>query len=333
MRPWVMRRSVVRRISEVAFPVLLVACTPVGTESQTTEPVEPAPAVEAAPAVADQPESVAPVRPPVDPSTQPKLEVVARKLDADQRELGLCRFHVRHHAFPAISDDGTTLVAAQTIQSDRVSGETFVELTWLAAEATRVEPIYNHDGAKPWREDDVNCDIAVERVREKVAAFNTELAAHTWRPLEPLDALFSKPGIKAVRELLPGGGEFADLDEVLGSLAGADRPVEVYYHGGHFLARVRDLKVLQKTSRPEWRHSAYNNEFCGEQVLISAIDFDRASRLALVHYNFDAEGGCLCDDPGSFGRIELSPELLAEAELRSTEKFMTAYKLATEEVM
>jgi hypothetical protein len=118
---------------------------------------------------------------------------------------------------------------------------------------------------------------------------------------------------------------------VLAGLRGADRPVEVYYHAEHFMARVRDLKVLQKTPRPKWRHSQYNNEFCGEQVLVSGIEFDRATGLAVVSYNFDSEGGCLCDDPGSFGRIELSAELLAEVEIRSTEKFMTAYARAAKD--
>jgi hypothetical protein len=44
---------------------------------------------------------------------------------------------VQHSAFPAISDDGTTLVAAQTIVFDRVSAEELVELTWLGADTTR----------------------------------------------------------------------------------------------------------------------------------------------------------------------------------------------------
>src|SRR5262245_48523272 len=132
------RRAVMRRIHEVAFPVLLVACAPAGSESQTIQPPEAAPTIATAPPVETAstveapPELVA--RPPVDPSTQPKLEVVPRKLDGDQRDLGYCRFQVQLHAFPAISDDGTTLVAAQNIEI--FPKDVYVELTWLGADGT-----------------------------------------------------------------------------------------------------------------------------------------------------------------------------------------------------
>jgi hypothetical protein len=313
-----------RRICEVAFPVLLVACTPVGAESQTREPVEAA-AASADPA-AQWIDLEQLGQPPVVPSAQPKLEVVARDLGNEQRHDGYCPFQVQLHAFPAISDDGTALLAAKSI--DIYPQDLYVVLTWLDADETRVESIFN----KEPKSEDENCDIALERVREQVAALNTELAARTWRPLERLDVLFSKQGMDAAYAFVPAGLEPAGIDEVVDAMPIADRPVEVYYHGGHFIARVRAAKVLQKTSRPEWLRSEHNNEFCGNEVLITAIEFDRTTSLALVHYNFNGENGCLCSDPGMFGRVELSPELLAEAELRSMEKFLIASKLAAEQM-
>lgn len=313
-----------RRVCEVAFPVLLVACTPVGPESQTPDPD----AIAAAPAdpAAQWLDLEQLEQPPVDPSTQPKLEVVARELGNEQRHDGYCPFQVQLHAFPAISADGTTLLAAKSI--DIYPQDLYVVLTWLDADATRVESIYNNNDPTS---DDVNCDVALERVREEVAALNTELAARAWRPLERLDVLFSKQGMDAAWAFVPAGLEPVGIDEVVDAMPIADRPVEVYYHGGHFIARVRAAKVLQKTSRPEWLRSEHNNEFCGNEVLITAMEFDRATSLALVHYNFNGENGCLCSDPGMFGRVELSPELLAEAELRSMEKFLAASKLAAEQ--
>jgi hypothetical protein len=328
------RRSVVRRVCSVSFPVLLLlACEP---ESATTQPTEAASTAEAAPTFATAPMFVevppAPARPAVDPSTQPRLEVVSRKLDAEQREMGLCPFEVQYHAFPAISaDDDTTLVAAQTAELSRVPKEYFVQLTWLGVDETRTVPVYNHGEAEPYPEETQSCPGTRERVDEQVTALNTELASHTWRPLETFDVLYSKPGWAEAHRLFPDGGELVDRDEVLASLRGVDRPIEVFYNGGHFIARVRDLEVLQKTPRPEW-YQTYN-EFCGMQTFISSVEFDRATRHALVRYNFDESGGCLCDDPHAFGRIELSPELLAAAEQRSMKKFWAAYALAMQEHM
>jgi hypothetical protein len=317
-----------RRVYEIGFPVLLMACTPVGSESQTREPTGAAPAVEAASAIAGvELEQLG--RPPVDPGPQPKLEVVPHEFDEERLGMGLCPYKIQHHALPAISDDGMTLLAVKSV--DTWPTDVYFELTWLEADGTRVEKIDSG------RSDHETCDAATESVREEVAALNAKLASQTWRPLEPLDVLYSEPGVHAQRERLPGGGELADFDEVLESLPIADRPIEVFYHGGHFIARVRDLNVLQKTPQPDWPKAWYTEGFttesCEQEVLISAVAFDRKTRIAVVDYNFDMEGGCLCEDPGRFVRVELSPELIAEAEHRSNEKFMAAMTAAVEEPM
>lgn len=336
MRVMLTRRSVMRTGCKVTFPLaLLLACRP---ESGTTQPTEApsttttatAPTAEVAPTFVDVPPE--PTRPAVDPSTQPRLEVVSRELDEEQRELGVCPFEVLYHAFPAISaDDDTTLVAAQTAELSRVPKEYFVQLTWLGVDEIRTVPVYNHGEAEPHPQELPTCKDTRARLDEQVAALNTELAAHTWRPLETLDALYSKPGWAEAHRLFPDGGELVDRDAVLAGLPGVDRPIEVYYHGGYFIARVRDLKVLQKTARPEWRETY--NEFCGTETFISSVEFDRATMQALVRYNFDESGGCLCDDPNAFGRIELSAELLAAAEQRSMKTFWAAYELAMQEFM
>lgn len=318
------RRTVMLRAYGIALPVLLLACTPVGPQSQTPEPAEAAPAVEAGSAIAGvEVEEVG--RPHVGP--QPKLEVVPHEFSEDRLADGVCPYKIQPYGLPAITDDGTTLLAGKSV--DIWPRRVYLELTWLDADGTRKETI-SHG-----RSDDEGCDAEIERAREEVAALNAKLQSQTWRPLEPLDVLYSKPGIHAVRERLPGGGELADLDEVIESLPIADRPIEVFYNGGHFIARVRDLKVLQKTPQAEWPKAWYaegfTDESCEQEVLISAVAFDRKTRIAVGDYNFDMEGGCLCEDPGRFVRFELSPELIAEAERRSNEKFMAAMRAALED--
>ncbi len=327
MRPWVMRRSVMRRVSEIAFLVLLGACTPVASEAPTSGPTGAASGVESGPAEPGaQPVEVQEVgRAPVGP--QPQLEVVAHEFTEERLEMGLCPYQIQPRAMPAISEDGTTLLAAKIV--DYWPDHVYLELTWIDVEGTRVEKLPNGRG------EDETCDAATKLVREKVDALNAKLASQTWRALEPLDVLYSKPGIHAVRERLPGGGELAGLDEVLESLPVADRPIEVFYHGGHFMARVRDVKVLQKTPQPDWPKAWYREGFtdegCEREVLISAVSFDRATGIGVVDYNFDLEGGDLCNDPGRFVRVELSPELIAEADRRSNEKFMSAMRAAVAE--
>src|SRR5690606_35193770 len=117
--------------------------------------------------------------------------------------------------------------------------------------------------------------------------------------------------------------ELAALDGVPASLPGADRPVEVFYRNGHFIARVRGVRVLQSTPRPEWRQ--FDDEFCTTSAQIEMVYFDRPTRLALVHYNY-SNGGCLCDDRHYPARIELSAELLAEAERRSLTRFVETHR-------
>jgi hypothetical protein len=319
-----MRQSIMRRVFAIALPFLALACTPVGPEPKTLEPakIEAAPTVELAPTVPDEPEE------PVDPKSQPRLEVVARTLspeELDESE-GLCPFEVRQHAFPAISKDGTTLVAALTIGMNRVNAETYLELSWFDinkphTDEPRIVSVYNHGGAEMWPKDPPDCDVAITRVRDQVAALNRELATHTWRALEPLEVLYSKPDSPLQR--VPE--EIVNVDELLTSLPAADRPLEVFYNGGHFIARVRALRVVQKTPRPDWQQ--FGDEFCATAPQISAIMFHRATKLGLVSYNYN-NSGCLCDGRSRFGRIELSGELLAEAELRSNDKYLAAFDAA-----
>lgn len=298
-----------RRVCEVALLGLVLACTDGGPEPDSWELVEADPSIEAHAGFQHQPERAR----LVDPNSQPRLELVAR--DYDLEVDGLCPFAVETRGFPAISEDGTTLVDAYGYtpnNSDHVDAR--MELTWLDVDRTRVDFVYNRSDHYPEAEDFPGCDAVLKGVRKQVAKLNTKLASRSWRSLESLDAFYSAPGFLRSQERL----DWAP-DEVMASLAGADRPIEVYFRNGHFIARVRGLRVLQDTPRPEWR--LLEDEFCKTEAQIHAIDFDRATRLALVRYNYDS-GACLCDGRDYVGRIELSAELLDAATQRSTAKFV-----------
>lgn len=350
-----MRRSVMRRVCEIALPVLILACTPTGPEPASTktaeaepetakvepenvgpenvgpEKIQPEKPEKAEPAQEPEPFEWEKPEPPIDPNAQPKFDVVARELSDDPDE-GMCPFEVVPYGFPAISEDGAMLVDAQVDKLSRAEMDTYIELTWHAADGVRLVQVRNPREEQPNPNEELpenadldDCNDSLVKVRAEVAALNEELSSRKWRQLERLDVLYSRPGI--------GHGvwsELVDTDEVVEGLAGADRPLEVLYHNGYFIARVAGLRVLQKTSQPQWRQP--EDEFCTSDGQIHAMKVDRASKLALVYYNFST-GGCLCDERTHVGRIELTPEVFAEAETRSTAKFMAAFELAMNDAL
>jgi hypothetical protein len=242
----------------------------------------------------------------------------------------MCPFEVVHQGFPAISDDGAMLVHAQTLPEARALEDTYIELTWHGPDGVpRLVKISNPKfevpevpiEELPEGTDLVDCNDAVIKVRAEVATLNQELSARKWRQLEVPDVVYPEPG-----GLGPYFFTTMPFDEVIAKLPGADRPVEIFYHAKHFIARIGDLRVLQKTLQPAWWQPP--NEFCTSDAQISAMKVDRATRVALVYYNFFNAQSCLCDNREEVGRIELAPEVFAELETRSTEKFKTALELA-----
>jgi hypothetical protein len=313
-----------------------------GQPNSSAQPKEVTPE-EVTPDPRPQPEEIAPdtqppkeivpiVTPPYD--GPPRLEVVAREISDHELEDGLCPYKLETRGFPAVSEDGATFLDAYASYDGRDEIKDSLELTWLEATSTRVEQAYAPPEPVPepaegeeFREVEPAeaCKKSEARTRKRIEQLNAELQARKWRGLETLDALYSKPGLARAMETF--GWEAAMegatyVDEVMEKLAAADRPLEVFYRNGHFYGRVRGIRVVQDTQLPEWRQ--HENEFCTTDPNIAAIEFDRASRIALVHYNHHADG-CLCDDRTYVARTELSPELLAEADQRTTTKFRAAY--------
>jgi hypothetical protein len=252
-----------------------------------------------------------------DAAEQPRLELVARYVTPEHD--GLCPYDVEYVNFPAIAQDGTTIVDVHAfIPGNADEVDATMELSWLDRDRTLVDTVYTRSDDRPTAEDSPGCAVAIEDARAQVDALNAKLAARTWRPLEQLDAFYSSPGFAIAQERF-GWAE----DEVLASLAGDERPIEVFYHHESFIARVRGVEVLHTMPRPDWRQT--EDEFCLAEPQIHAVEFDSVTGAALVHYNY-SNGGCLCDDRDYVGRIELNDELIAMTQWRSTARFVAAQR-------
>lgn len=295
-----------RRVCELALLALCLACTDGGPSPASFELVESEPRFEAHAGFEYQPERER----LIDPASQPRLELVAREVDPESEA---CPYDVVARGFPAVTEDGTTLV---DVSSHGAPNGDFddgleLELTWLDPDATRVDQIYARDD-----DDRDGCEQARQLAGLRVATLNARLARHAWSPLERLDAFYSQPGWLEYHGNLTG-----EEDEALATLTGEQRPVEVFYRNGHFIARVRAMKVLQDVPRPKWQQ--HDDEFCLTDAQISSVEFDPRTKVALVRYNYSS-GGCLCDDRGYVARIELTDAVVAEAARRSTKRLVEA---------
>jgi hypothetical protein len=338
------RRTVMREVYGIAILVVLfLACTPTQPEPKEAVPAEAkaAPAVEPAeaapPAKAEPEESEAPKQPeqPIDTAPSPTFEMIERKPEGEL-DFG-CPFEIVSRGFPAASEDGTALVDTQGVFESPCT-----ELTWYEADKDRVTVICNEALESNPDSDAPTCEDQLADARKRVTTLNAELATKTWRRLEHLNALFSRPGPAFAMDRF-GINPWSplDIDEVLASIPGADRPLEIYYAGGHFIARIKGVKVLQDTPLPQWQKQeppppeddGDDDPCVSPPPQISALQLDRATNLALVYYNHNMAESCACDDYREYARrIELAPEVLVEAEKRSNDKFMAALKVAVAKV-
>lgn len=308
-----MRRSTMRRVCNLSprrcaalLALVLTACTDGGPEPEIFELAEVEPTFEAHAGFEHQPERER----VVDPNSQPRLELVTRNFDPEE---GICPYDVESRGFPAVDEHGTLVeVSARGLPTRDFYDGVEMVVSWLDADGIRPDRVYARDDELGG---DSTCDEIIAQIRERVDAINAKLARQTWRSLERLDAFYSAAGMAYMNP------EFDSADEVLASLPGADRPVEIYYGNGQLIARIRGMKVLQTEPRPQWRQT--DNEFCTTDPQIYALEFDRATQVALVRYNY-ISGGCLCDDLEYVARIEMSAELFAAAEQRSTAEFVAA---------
>ncbi len=292
--------------------LLACACTgqPISEPLDVDEPLEHELALPAWSLVPDA-EALAPR--PLDSRTalageRPQLAVVDWSSDSAEDEV--CAFAVEAQGFPAVSLDGATIVEAIAFTPGNADiDQELMELRWLGAEA-RVDPIYDRGNHEPGEPD--ACDLAREQVEARVSALQAELDRQAWRQLEQLavytpDAYWYESLYLEVRKDAEGN-DYVDPN----TLPSDRRPVEVTYRKGWFIARVAGIEVLERQAQLQWRQG---DEVCDVNPHISALWADRATRRAMVTFNFD-NGGCLCDGRDYQAMLELGDALFAAVDRR-----------------
>jgi hypothetical protein len=249
----------------------------------------------------------------VDPSSQPRLSFQRVELDEYERELGLCPYAVTSVGFPAISEDGRTIV---TLASGSIgNGEADIETRYLkrfesdTPDGARTDLIYDRGADQTWDPDFAGCDAAGAAVLATVQRLDAELGEQRWRSLGALDAAIAEPDY---------WGEPTYFEQAMDHLQPGDRPVELLYHAGSFIARIPGVEVLQRTQRLDWRQ--WSDEFSAHDPHLLDLRFDPITRRALVSFSYNT-GGCLSDEATYFAAIELSPAVIDAIERNPTAVF------------
>jgi hypothetical protein len=279
----------------------LIGCT-APVEAESLELVDPPSKHEdALPSWSHVPDAAAQ---PVDPDSQPRLVLTLGPAGSEDMHESFCPYQVGARNFPAIDVEGTTLVRVDAQVSGASEGEDeALRLTYVTPEqGQRAQTIYDRKDDFD-RDGTAHCDAALAKLREDLDTFNAELAARTWRPLERLDVVPSDSYFR-----------FVDWREPIEALPLDQRPVEVLYRGGYFIARVRQAKVLLELARPHWQR---DDAFCQRNPRVNAVEVDRISQLALVYYDHES-GACLCYPDEYVDVVRLPSSLLAEVDRRPT---------------
>lgn len=276
----------------------LIGCTaPIEAESleQSDPPSQPA---DALPSWSHVPDAAAQ---PVDPDSQPRLLL---KLDVEPRE-GFCPYQVEARNFPAIDVESTTLLRVEARQPGASDGED--ERMWLTYvvpdQDQRTQGVYDRGDDFDHLYGTSHCDAAIAKLRADLDAINTDLATRTWRPLEQLDVVASDAYFRD------------DTSVEIEALPLDQRPVEVIYRGGNFVARVRQAKVLLELARPHWQLG--DDPFCSSNPRVNDVAVDRLSQLALVSYDHQT-GACMCYADEYVDVVRLPSALLDEVDRRPT---------------
>jgi hypothetical protein len=200
------------------------------TPARAAPPVEAVPETEPEPVTEDEDEDEpatrrTPTRPRFIPDTGP---------DA-------C-WGVRAEGFPAISDDGTTLVVPQShhLQVQLYPGDMGLEWRDVASgHVTRTEPVAIFDDGFFDQDGELLCGRLARSVRRRAHAANASLAAVEWRVMERLPVALPDLGIS---EVLHG--------EYLAQVPPRERVVQLVPRHGQVALRIPGVKVLERHALP-----------------------------------------------------------------------------------
>lgn len=239
--------------------------------------------VEAAPEPALAPEPAPAMRPPFKPEPVRPRVVVEKGRDACDVEV---------EGFPAISDDGKTVVLPRDdqLQSQGTSGTTRLEWHDVVSGSIRqsqpiaLDPVFDDDGA-------VDCKRTARELRRNASAANEALDAVSWHTMEKLPVAFHDFGFDAESH-----------DEHLRTVPPADRVVQILAQQGEVVLRIPGVKVLE-------RHPKTTEEPI-------AVYADRATGTVLIVFRSCLGTSHTCDPSYAGQVVHWSPETFATIDAR-----------------
>jgi hypothetical protein len=144
------------------------------------------------------------------------------------------------------------------------------------------------------------CDAARRDITARIEAINAKFAS--WRPMTrvPVQDPWRIDGGPALPQ------PTADLHR---------RPVEALYHGGHFVARVPGVKVLQSIPMP-WRGEEPTQTMGASDPTIMALYVDPPTGFAVAELSYES-ASCMSDPTIITRPVAVAPEVLTEAAARA----------------
>jgi hypothetical protein len=236
----------------------------------------------------------------------PRLRLAPRPAsDADGERW--CEDRVIADGFPALRDDGGTYVVVihEIDAGADEGGRVVVQWRNVVGDAI-VDSALPYDGHDTYelteRDPDRGCDRARARIARAIRPVNERLATG-WRSLRALPVQLPAPP-----------SWLHDPPPLSAKLS--ERPVDVLHRNGHFIARVRDVKVLQKLVKTDWLGLPPELTLDAQVPTIMGLYHDAATGFALAQLSYES-GSCM-SDPTIYTRpIALAPEVVAEADRRA----------------
>lgn len=253
------------------------------------EPVEAAPEPETAPEPEATPEPKPSVkRPPFESKPVRPRFVVEKGREACGR--------LDAKGFPAISDDGTTIVLPRDdqLQAQGTGGTTRLEWHDVASGSVRQsqpivpDPIFHESGEDAGL---IDCKRTARSIRQNASAANEALEAVSWHTMEKLPVAFHDFGFDAETHA-----------EHLRTVPPADRVVQILAQRGEVVLRIPGLKVIERHPKT------------AEEPI--AVYGDRATGAVLIVFRSCLGTSHTCDPSYAGQVVHWSPETFATIDAR-----------------
>jgi hypothetical protein len=241
------------------------------------------------------------VVPPAEPESEPEpatqTEPGSRRTSSRPRFVAAAPgpdacWGVEAVGFPAISEDGTTVVVPRDthLQMSPVPGTMDLEWHDLASGAVGLQPIVIHEEFD--ETDDSSCNHVSRGIRRRARAANEALADVRWRVMEELPVALLEPSIADEPRA-----------EYLAKVAPAERVVQLVTRHGEAVLRIPGVAVLE-------RHSLLGG---GEPF---AVYGDRTTGTVVLVTIRCAGDSCTCDPSFTAQVLHWSDETFAAIEAR-----------------